>query len=267
MGTYGRETVLLSVAGESAAAYKMFWSADGSEIALGDNEGGFSIVSVASGSARDVPRMQPGWYRALDDWIDATHILIEGVPEGGTSFVLAAADVGSGQLRQIASLPISQNMEYFVTLAPDGRDALFYSRPYRSYPFTPTADVIDTATGAVRALPHISPLTAGMFYTFAWQPGSHTVAVTTNQVGAPTWLLNLDADSATQVALKQSVGLVAGWSPDGTTLIFSTGYQLGVGTGPFTISAVSLASGATPRVTVLTHNAKSFPFVGFVRTA
>jgi hypothetical protein len=81
-------------------------------------------------------------------------------------------------------------------------------------------------------------------------------------------MLNLDDDSAASVALSPRVGDVAGWSPDGTTLIFSTGYQLGVGSGPYTISAVSLASGSgAPRVTVLTTAATSFPFIGFVRTA
>jgi hypothetical protein len=204
----------------------------------------------------------------LDGWIDATHLLIQGVPQGGNVYDLATLNVATGQLRQIAALPISQNMEYFVTLAPDGREALFYSRPYRDDPFTPTADVIDTATGAVRALPQIAPLTADEFFTFAWRPGSHTVAVTTNQQGAPTWVLNLDDDSAAPVSLPQSAGDVVGWSPDSTTLIFSTGGQLGVGSGPYTISAVSLATGSgTPHITILTSSAKSFPFVGFVRTA
>lgn len=257
-----------SVGESDASAYLMFWSPEGTHIALGDNVGGYGVENAADGASRVVPGTRPSWSKGLDGWIDATHILIDGVSGTSKSFILAALDVATGQTRPIAALPISQNMEYLVTLSPDGREALFYSRPWRDYPFTPTADVIDTATGAVRALPSIAPLTAGMFYTFAWRPGSHTVAVTTNQLGAPTWLLNLDADSAAPVALYQSVGSVAGWSPDGTTLIFSTGYQLGVGSGPYTISAVSLASGSgAPRVTVLTRSAMSFPFVGFIRTA
>lgn len=257
-----------SMAGRSVATYKMYWSPDGSQIALGDNEGGFAIAHAASGVSRVVPGTRPDWYRVLDGWIDATHILIEGVPEGGGTFALAALDIGSGQLRQIATFPIAQNVDYFVTLAPDGREALFYSQPYRDYPFTPTADVIDTATGAVRALPRIAPLTTTLWGAIVWRPGSHTFAFTSDQLGAPTWLVNLDSDSATSVALYQSIGGVEGWSPDGTTLIFSTGYQRTVGFGPYTITAVRLASdGGVSRVTVLTHSAMSFPFVGFVRTA
>src|SRR5262249_22957585 len=148
-----------------AFAYRMYWSPDGADLALGDNEGGFSIASAADGRSHIVPGTRPASYRVLDGWIDATHLLIEGVPEGGNVFNLAALNVATGQLGQIAPLPISANMEYFVTLAPDGREALFYSRPFRDYPFTPTADMIDIATGTVRALPHIAPLTAGMFVT------------------------------------------------------------------------------------------------------
>lgn len=258
----------LSAAGNSVAPHKMYWSPDGTQIALGDNVGGFSIIDAADGTSRDAPGAIPSWYRVLDGWIDATHILIDGIYGHDQSFMLGALNIVTGQVRQLVSLPVAQNEDYFVTLSPDGREALVYGEPYRAYPFTPTADEIDTATGTVRALPHIAPLTAGMFESFAWRPGSHTVAVTTNQMGAPTWLLDLDADSAVSVALYQSIGSIAGWSPDGMTLIFSTGYQLEIGSGPFTITAVSLApTGAVAHVTVLTRNAMSFPFIGFIRTA
>jgi WD40-like Beta Propeller Repeat len=255
------------VAGSVGGAYTMFWSPDGAEIALGDNVGGFSVARAADGSWHVVPGTRPSWYYVLDGWIDTTHLLIDGVPKAGT-FILGSLDVVTGQLRQIASLPTAQNVDYFVTLSPDGREALFYNQPYRDYPFTPAAAVIDTATGAVRALPRIAPLTAALTKTFAWRPGTHTVAVSPLQPDLRLSLINVDNDSATSIVLDPSVGLVAGWSPDGTTLVFSTDEQFGVGAGPYRISAVRLAptSGAAS-VTLLTRSATSFPFIGFVRTA
>ncbi|MFI5273462.1 MAG: hypothetical protein ACHQ4H_10570 [Ktedonobacterales bacterium] len=250
-----------------AAAYTMFWSPDGTRLALGDNEGRFAIADAGAGRTTPVPGSRPALFRTLDGWLDNTHVLIDGVSTGGNSIVLGALNIADGRVRQIAALPLERNVEYRISLAPDGHEVLVYGWPYRDYLYTPFADLVDTTTGAHRLLPALAARTPQGVGEVVWRPDSLALAFSLNQQGAPAMILSLATGAATALTTAPADETVAAWSPDGSTLIFSTGYQLGVGTGPFTVSAVSLTSGALPRVTVLTNDAMSFPFIGFVRTA
>jgi Tol biopolymer transport system component len=62
---------------------------------------------------------------------------------------------------------------------------------------------------------------------------------------------------------------VAGWSPDGSTLVLSNAIndENTVGLGPFTLTAVTFLPSGRAKFTTLTHNSMSFIFLGFIRSA
>ncbi len=117
---------------------------------------------------------------------------------------------------------------------------------------------MDTASGQVTPLPTIASQTRSGFGGAVWRPGTSTLAVS---LGDQVWQLDVRHDSATH--LLDGV-YVAGWAPDSGPLIATTGYQLQVGNGPYLIGAVT-TSGQSASLIPLTHDAMTFPFLGFIK--
>ena len=79
-----------------------------------------------------------------------------------------------------------------------------------------------------------------------------------------TWLLDHSQDAAQPLPYQ---AYAAGWTPAGGPMIL-TSEQIDVTDGgPYQITAVANVSDGHSRATVLTTNAYTFPFVGFVRTS
>jgi WD40 repeat protein len=271
-GASTREVLAGAVAG-------IAWSPDSRQLALNGGLGELSLLRTTADARTPVPGTPIPNVNVLHlwGWLDASHLaigtgaIVDG-KESATAYVLSSLDVTSGALRAIATIRSPGLGAPAIILSPDGSRALFYNGNLRDRPFTPIVDAIDTATGTVTPLPTILRATYsesfGREYTsLAWRPGTHQLAVSTGFLennDLKMWLLDLDHDTATPLLNGQ---YVAQWSPDGATLVVSTSTQAEAGLGPFDLSAVTFAPDGQPHVTLLTHFAMSFPFLGFVRTA
>jgi hypothetical protein len=268
--------------------FNMAWSPDGRQLALNDASGGLSLLKTTGQELTPIPGLsingdgQPLAGIAnlsLWGWLDASHLAIGGYPvsggsESATSYELRSLDVTSGAWRTIATISSPGLGAGRVALSSDGSRALFFNADLRDRPFTPIVDAIDTTTGAVTPLPAILRATHGTtqpvgpeYTSAAGRPGTHQLAVTTGFLpnhDLKVWLLDVDRDTATPLLNDQ---YVAQWSPDGATLVVSTSATTAAGLGPFDLSAVTFGPDGQPHVTLLTHFAMSFPFLGFVRTA
>ncbi len=262
----------------AGAVADMAWSPDSRQLALSNGGGDLSLLPTPADARTPVPGtpIQDVDVLNLWGWLDASHLaigtgaIVDG-EESATAYVLSSLDITSGALRTIATISSPSLGSPRITLSSDGTRALFSNARIRDQPFTPIVDAIDTATGAVTPLPAIVRATSGSFgpeYTStAWRPGTHQLAVSTGFLpnnDLKAWLLDVDRDTATPLLSGQ---YVAQWSPDGTTLVVSTANSAAVGLGPYDLSAVTFGPSGQPHVTLLTHDAMSFPFLGFVRTA
>jgi hypothetical protein len=258
-----------------AAIYNMHWSPDGSELEADDNVGNIMIEHLPDGKVTSLAEAAAtlGFRPAALGWIDATHLAVSfGLSTDTTqAFGIGSIDVTSGQARTLAtfSAPASSSTwgSAYFSLSPDGAEALLYNQPFRNDPFTPQVDVIDTATGAVTPLPHITSVMGGnTFATVAWRTGTgtQTVAVSIGFGVGRSWLLDVAHDSATPIG---AAGYPAGWSPDGKTLILSSGWQSAINAGPIQLTAVAFADDGTQTTAILTKVAYTFTFLGFVKTA
>lgn len=260
----------------------MAWSPDSRQLALCDGSGGLSLLKTTAAELTSIPGLSINGdgrpvagevFPSLLGWLDASHLAIGGYPLSGISsstgiaiaYALRSLDVTSGTWRTIATINSPGLGSPRITLSSDGSRALFSNSEIRDQPFTPIVDEINTVTGDITPLPAILHATGPTFISTAWRPGTHQLAVTTDFNNLKTWLLNLDSDTA--IALFSEKGLVQRWSPDGTTLVLSTGDSAAAGFGPYDLSAVTFGLDGQPHVTLLTHDAMSFPFLGFVRTA
>ncbi len=198
-------------------------------------------------------------------WIDATHLAVSMYGIQQSDYSLGSLDITTGTLRVIATVTIPEATGLFL-LSPDGGTDIFYTFPFQDYTFTPTFEEIDTSSGVITPLPAIARELAGIGYSgFAWKPQTRTLAVSTGFLdngNLEVWLLDLTSDSLTRVLSGQYVDA---WSPDGNTLITSTNNEYAIGQGPFSISATTFGAGGQPTTTLLTSQAMTFPFVGFVR--
>lgn len=254
-----------------AAIYQMYWSPDGSELALCDGEGSLWVAKPSSVSAQQHPKAVPGTpgrsIGILLGWIDATHVAVTMAPTAD-SIALGALDVTSGGLRRVATIKSSNLSTYHFSLSPDGAHALFFNQRYRDQPYTQLADLITIATGAVTPLPHLAQIMGPYsgFSSLAWRDGSIVAASTGFKENGDLkgWLLDVHTDSASPLPNGY---YPLGWAPAGKTLVGSTAEQLTVGWGPYEIAAVTVDASGHYTSTTLTRNVYSFPFVGFVRTA
>lgn len=282
-----------------AAVYnnEFLWAPDGHSIELEGANKATAIVALSTGvvaqpSAKDLDAHGNVATGATYGWLDNTHLAVEYLPgetpnvpatQMGTPQTAAnldSLDVSTGVLRHIATIQSNTMAQGQFSLTPDGAEALFYNTDWRDFPFTPEVERVDTATGQVTSLPHLtSILTTDGFTQVLWIPHTHLALVAT---GYPQnkdlryQMMDIDHDTASPVALS---AFPVAWSPDGKTLILATsdptsnsngiGFaDVGViGSGPYTLTAVTFDSNWHIATTVmLTHEAMQIPTLGFVRT-
>jgi Tol biopolymer transport system component len=251
----------------------LIWSPDGSKLYSYVGGGQFSYVSVPSGQATNVT---PGSGIAGEvGWIDNTHLAA--VSYQGASFAtdgngdqiptsatLDSVDIATDQVRTIATIQGGGPTTFQFVVSPDGTQVLYFDATFRGLPFTPQAALINLATGNVTPLPTIAEATGTDFIRVAWRPGSDTLAVSSSLSGPmKTWLIDVRSDTATQIV---PTGFPVGWAPDNGPLVLSSGWQSGIGLGPYTLHAVTCATGS-PRCssTILTEQSMNFTFLGFAR--
>jgi hypothetical protein len=253
----------------------LIWSPDGSKLYSYVGRGQFSYVSVPSGQATNVT---PGSGIADEvGWIDNSHLAA--VSYQGASFVtdgngdqiptsatLDSVDVTTDQVRTIATIQGGGPTTFQFVVSPDGTQALFFDATFRDLPFTPQVALVNLANGTVTPLPTIAEATGADFSRVAWRPGTDTLAVSSDVAtsGPPkTWLIDLGADTTLQIA---PTGFPVGWAPDNGPLVLSSGWQSGIGLGPYTLHAVTCTTGSAQcSSTTLTGQAMTFTFLGFIR--
>ncbi len=249
------------------------WAADGKQLASGDAAGNFYTFDT-SGSLppTHVPGTVNSQLREVFGWIDATHLLVGDfvhpfAAQPSYTYVLDSLDLTSGSLRQLALLQEVGLDAPRILLSPNGKQVLFYNAPLQNLPYTPFVDVIDLTTGAIAPLPHIAQGIQGAPESYAWQPGSNIVAISTGFIvngDAKDWLLDLQHDTFTQFASQHFIGQ---WTPDGKALGLTTSQNNATATGPFTYSVATFNSARQATIQTLTQDAWDFRFLGFAQTA
>ena len=266
--TGGRVAILDFVSGKltvtAVTALQLTWSPDSSTVAAAGqtNTGAIWLVNAATGRDHQIAVQvngAPGSIGHLLAWTDASHVaavISATTPHAdalnaGPQNLLGVIDSTSGQTHVIASLATSPD----VFVSPDGAEALIASSPTN-----PTAQLVNLRSGSVTPLPAITAAFAGKLAAmdspsyaqggnysmhFAWQPGTHVLALSLRAEGygpvdvgpasdsgpaphasakpvtqpAGVWLLNLDLDTATPIT--QNTYPLA-WSTDGQTLLLSS---------------------------------------------
>jgi hypothetical protein len=251
----------------------LIWSPDGSKLYSYVGGGQFSFVSVPSGQATNVA---PGSDIADEvGWIDNTHLAA--VSYQGASFVtdgygdtlptsakLDSFDITTDKSRTIATIQGGGPTTFQFIVSPDGTQALYFDATFRDLPFTPQVALISLATGTVTPLPTIAEATGADFSRVEWRPGTDTLAVSSSLTGPmKTWLIDVGADTVTHIV---PTGFPVGWVPDNGPLVLSSGWQSGIGQGPYTLRAVTCTGGARCNSTTLTEQAMTFTFLGFMRS-
>ena len=265
--------------------WEMAWSPQGDTLAVQSQDiRGYVLIDAATGQVHHVPGTSsssaPGSALTLVGWIDSAHLAVTLWPSDDSSFTdpagdkfalanpLGSLDITTGAVRPIATItsPAQASTSRFV-LSPDGTRALYYNVPFRHEPFTPVVDLVDIATGQITSLPRIAQTAKATFTALtsvAWRPGSDSVAASLfYSTTFEAVLLDVRRDTITPLIGRQ---FVEAWTPDAKTLILSSDWQHLVGIGPHTISALTLAPNGQTSLVVLTHDAYTSPFVGFVRT-
>jgi WD40 repeat protein len=264
------------------------WSPDSSMLAVAGAAtwNGVDIIRMSDGSDTTLP-IVGGTLPDIIGWADETHVIgyffpappvnaptptpahsDANPPEGAQTLTLATEDVTSGAVRKVASITTATMGQGFFTLSPDGKFALFYNRLFRDNPYIQDVRLINVATGAVTSLPTIARAMGPYsgFTSIAWRENSMTVAASSGlraNGDVKTWLLDLSHDSAQPLPYQ---AYVAGWVPAGGPLILTSDQTDQTEGGPYQISAAIPTNGSSS-VAVLTTDAYTFPFVGFVRTA
>jgi hypothetical protein len=251
---------------------RLLWSPDGSELYAYYGGGDFAYISLPSGQATNVSP-EPN---AADEvgWIDNTHLAAvsyQGASYGSdgmgdtvpTSATLVSLDITTKQVRSIATMQGSGPAVHQFVISPDRTQALYFDGSFRSAPFTPQAALINLATGGVTPLPAIAATLSASPGLVVWRPGTNTLAVVSSVTGSQkTWLVDVGRDSATPVA---ATGYPMGWVPDNGPLVLSSAYGSSIGQGPYTLTALSCTSGTQCSTTMLTDQAMTFAFLGFIR--
>jgi hypothetical protein len=258
-------------------AYDLAWSPDSSLLAVSDREKVPVLYRPADGQLLHIPSTldRAAGLGLLRGWIDNQHLAYDIYPpdpSGGnsTTLQLASLDIATGQVRVIATFPTSRLGAADFLLSPDGRQALLYNRQFRSDPYTPEMDLIDTASGQVIRLPNLAQMvgaTCGLT-NLVWQPGSDIVAVAATGYYAVAhthpWLLDVADDTST---IPFVTGFPMAWMPQQGPLILSTGDQSQVNSGATSLVAARCAADGQCTATPLTDGAWHYPFLGLVRTA
>ncbi len=261
-------------------ANELFWSPDGSQLALSDGQSGIAVLRMSDGHTSIMPGDAGQELGELVGWTDNSHLLTTMLPlpqasrSGATTLALcgsscppsstlpplslAVLDLATGHIRTLGAFPQTGFGLLHFQLSPDGTEALLFTDRFQADTFQPVVEVIDIASGHVRLLANITLLTHAGFFKVVWKPGTQTVAASGN-----AWLLDLAHDTATHFPTEQ---FVQGWSPDGGTLVIGTGYQTAFNKGPYELNALTFSPSGRPIISPLTASARTFPFLGFVRT-
>lgn len=252
----------------------LVWSPDETKLFSYVGGGNFLYVTLSTGQQTNVT---PGHgIGGEEGWIDNTHLAAVSNQGAGygtdaegdkipTSTELDLLDVTNGQVHTIATIQGGGPTGFQFVISPDGTQALYYDSRVRDLSFTPQTALINLTTGNVTLLPAIAQATGADFSSVSWRPGTDTLAVSTGFTengDLKTWLIDVGADTATQIG---PTGYTMGWAPNSGPLVLSSGWQSGIGLGPYTLTAVTCASGAQCSATTLTKNAMTFTFLGFVR--
>ncbi len=259
------------------------WSPDSRSLASTEGQG-ISLFDVPTGRFSTVPLTDWLVNPSIVGWLDTGHIgvMVYAQPSqiplctpcstpnpNPPPLSLVSVDVGTGKARIIFTVSAVNLGSAEILLSPDRTQALLVNHRFRDEPFTPRFELVDLATGTLRSLPNLTKLGQGVdFGQIAWRPGAPTVATSVTAFGPGTdwhtqqWLIDLAHDVVTRFTAP---GFVMGWSPDGSTLVTSTGYQAALGSGPFDLNAVTFSPSGQAAVALLTHDERSFPFLGFVR--
>jgi hypothetical protein len=156
---------------------------------------------------------------------------------GGPALELDVLDVGAGVLRHLVDVATPPD----IFVSPDGKTIFVAPSTW-----VQTGYLVDPTTGQIRMLPQISATFSSKFVNIdnadfakggnwaamsAWQPGSHTIALSLGAWGlaseglpslghqpAGIWLLDLDYDTATQVS-RNTYPLA--WTSNGRSLLTS----------------------------------------------
>lgn len=260
-------------------AHFIIWSPDSNQIALSDGRDGFSVQRISDGHLSIMPGSGSATLQgigAIVGWTDPTHVAVSLNPTTPTTgdfpntTALGIVDITTWQVRTVASISAPNLDIPYYALSPDGSEALLYNRQFRVDPFTPLADLINVHTGAVTPLPRITAQVLNSGYgitSLAWKPATLSVMVSNGFGNQGLWLLNLGQDTALRQSAGAQTGAMypAGWSPDGSRVVLSSGWQAGVNEGPFTLVAAIVGPQGIMATTVLTTTAANFPFLGFAR--
>ncbi len=262
---------------DNVGAPEVFWSPDGSQLALSEGKGTISFVNIADGRLTVKPGLQSQNVGEIIGWIDNTHLAVRLVPPATGSATqpvlhvgLGVLDIASWQVRTIASFASPRLGTTYFAVSPDGAEALYFNRQFRDDPYTPMVGEINIATGATTPLPQITQFLDPIgFTTLAWRPDTQTVVASRDYASngnLAVWVLDLQHDTAQKLATGR---YVAGWTPDNGPLMLTTGWQSATNQGPYEIDAATLVSDASSVTSTkaLTRGAMTFPFLGFVRTA
>lgn len=234
--------------GPLADATELHWAPDAPILVSGNlnaNNTALSVIGVTAKQARLVRltlSSSTAHIARIVGWIDANHVAVVCVT-GKVDLMLGSADLTTGVIKPLASVGTPPDL----FISPDGKE-IFVAPNY----WASIAQLIDTKTGAARALPGITAQFGDQLmhldnvnlayggnwaYQFAWRPGTHTIALSlagssipnenasqsaTQQPGV--WLIDLDHDSA--IRINQHRYPLA-WTPDGQTLFLSDVPPLG----------------------------------------
>jgi hypothetical protein len=234
--------------GPLANATELHWAPDAPILVAGDLNTNNTALSVIDATAKKTRLVRltlsssTARIARIVGWIDANHVAVVCVT-GKVDLMLGSADLTTGVIKPLASVGTPPDL----FISPDGKEIFVAPNFWAS-----TAQLIDTKTGAARALPGITAQFSDQLmhldnvnlayggnwaYQFAWRPGTHTIALSlagssipnedasqsvTQQPGV--WLIDLDHDSASHINQHR---YPLAWTPDGQTLFLSDVPPLG----------------------------------------
>jgi hypothetical protein len=247
--------------------YDLFWSPDGSLLALGTRGREVMLLRTIDSTVITAAQATPSDRVDLVGWADNTHLVVQEISPDGTSLRLLALDVGGGTLRLIIAFPLAQIGAPRFTMTPDGKHILISSCAFRDEPYIRRLALIDTATGAYHALATTRAQTGSCLESMVFQQDTGRLVAGEEEPGRPNptyWIIDVMRDTATRTIL---LGRPLAWAPDNGPVITSTGYQVQAGGGPYTIRAITPSPTGDAPMVLLTTRAMTFPALGLVRSA
>jgi hypothetical protein len=256
------------------SGFDLTWSPDSAKLAYTTGNS-LGVADASTGVVTLVPGLQSDFHGRIAGWLDNQRLLV--IPFSGSaspSFILTAVEVATGAARTIATIPLTPNTGAYATLSPDRKQALVSNDPATgNFPDHPSLiELVNTTTGQARPLPGIAKTVGFLLYPVAWKAGTQLAAVmpegTAGDVATPenqSWLLDFAHDTATKLTTGQ---FCLGWVPGAGTLILSPSYRADANDQQaHPLSAAQLVGTTLGPPVTLTSTAKTFPFLGFVRTA